>query len=77
MMFSVRPPTTSDAVRGFPVVLRATVKVTDPLPEPLPPVTVTQEALPLVLQAHPACVWIGAARDAPAAGTVNDVCGTV
>ncbi len=54
------------AVRAAPV-LAATARVTDPLPVPLPPVTVIHAGAPLVVHAHPAAVVTATAVEPPAA----------
>jgi hypothetical protein len=47
--------------------LAATARVTDPLPVPLPPVTVIHDGAPLVVQVHPAAVVTATVLDPPAA----------
>jgi hypothetical protein len=56
----------SVSLRAFPV-LAATVRVTDPLPVPLPPVTVIHDGTLVVVQVHPAAVVTATVVDPPAA----------
>jgi hypothetical protein len=60
------PAIVSVAVREAPV-LAATATVTDPLPVPLPPVTVIHAGAPLVVHAHPAVVVTATVVEPPAA----------
>jgi hypothetical protein len=47
--------------------LAATARVTDPLPVPLPPVTVIHAGAPLVVHVHPAAVVTATVLGPPAA----------
>ena len=61
-----RPAIVSVSLRAFPV-LAATVRVTDPLPVPLPPVTVIHDGALVVVHVHPAVVVTPTAVDPPVA----------
>ena len=61
-----KPAIVSVAVRAAPV-LAATARVTDPLPVPLPPVTVIHAGAPVVVQVHPAVVVTATVLEPPAA----------
>ena len=60
------PAIVSVAVRAAPV-LAAAATVTDPLPVPLPPVTVIHDGAPVVVHVHAAVVVTPTAMDSPAA----------
>ena len=50
MTVTVWPATVNVPVRGVPVVLAATLNVTEPMPDPLAPVTVIQDVVVVAVQ---------------------------
>ncbi len=60
------PAIVNVAVRAAPV-FAWTASVTDPLPVPLPPVTVIQDGAPVVVQAQPEVVVTATVVDPPGA----------